>query len=76
MTRRDRAEVAAVLGVPESELGDYAPRYNIAPTQPYFVLTTKYESRKVIAATWGLVNTWAKDATAAPRCASTRRRKR
>jgi putative SOS response-associated peptidase YedK len=68
MTRRDRAELAASLGVPESELGDYAPRYNIAPTQPYFVLTTKYESRKVIAATWGLVNTWAKDASRAEMC--------
>src|ERR1700722_20165198 len=52
MTRRDSAEVGAMLGVPESELGDYAPRYNVAPTQPCFVLATKYESRKVIAATW------------------------
>jgi putative SOS response-associated peptidase YedK len=56
------------LGVPEGELGDYAPRYNIAPTQPYFVLTAKYESRKAIAATWGLVNTWAKDASRAAMC--------
>jgi hypothetical protein len=36
MTRRDRTELAAMLGVPESELGDYVPRFNIAPTQPYF----------------------------------------
>jgi putative SOS response-associated peptidase YedK len=68
MTRRDRAELAASLGVPESELGDYAPRYNIAPTQPYFVLTIKYESRRAIPATWGLVNTWAKDASRAAMC--------
>jgi putative SOS response-associated peptidase YedK len=61
MTRRDRTEVAALLGVPESELGDYVPRFNIAPTQPYFVLKTKYENREVISATWGLVNSWAKD---------------
>jgi putative SOS response-associated peptidase YedK len=45
-----------MLGVPESELGDYMPRFNIAPTQPYFVLKTKYESREAIPATWGLVN--------------------
>jgi putative SOS response-associated peptidase YedK len=38
MTRRDKTELAAQLGVPESELGDYTPRFNIAPTQPYFVL--------------------------------------
>jgi len=51
MTRRDRTELAAMLGVPESELGDYVPRFNIAPMQPYFVLKTKYESREVIPAT-------------------------
>ena len=50
MTRRDRAEVAALLGIPESELGDYVPRFNIAPTQPYFILKTKYDTGK--AAVW------------------------
>src|SRR5712692_2444834 len=65
MTRRDRTELAAMLGVPESELGDYTPRFNIAPTQPYFVLKTKYENREAIPATWGLVNSWAKDASRA-----------
>jgi hypothetical protein len=57
-----------MLGVPESELGDYTPRFNIAPTQPYFVLKTKYESREAIPATWGLVNSWAKDASRASMC--------
>jgi putative SOS response-associated peptidase YedK len=32
MTRRDRSELAAMLGVHENELGEYAPRFNIAPT--------------------------------------------
>ena len=41
MTRRDKIELAATLGVPESQLGDYSPRFNIAPTQPYFVLKTR-----------------------------------
>jgi putative SOS response-associated peptidase YedK len=68
MTRRDRTEVAALVGIPESELGDYTPRFNIAPTQPYFVLKTKYESREAIPATWGLVNSWAKDASRASMC--------
>jgi len=68
MTRRDRTELAAMLGVPESELGDYTPRFNIAPTQPYFVLKTKYENREAIPATWGLVNSWAKDASRASMC--------
>ncbi len=68
MTRRDRGELAAMLGVPESELGDYTPRFNIAPTQPYFVPRTRYESREAIPATWGLVNSWAKDASRASMC--------
>jgi putative SOS response-associated peptidase YedK len=68
MTRRDRSELAAMLGVPESGLGDYVPRFNIAPTQPYFILKTKYESREAIPATWGLVNSWAKDASRASMC--------
>ena len=68
MTRRDRSELAAMLCVPESELGDYTPRFNIAPTQPHFVLKTKYENREAIAATWGLVNSWAKDASRASMC--------
>ena len=48
MTRRDRTELAVLVGIPESELGDYTPRFNIAPTQPYFVLKTKYENREAI----------------------------
>jgi hypothetical protein len=72
MTRRDKTELAAQLGVPESELGDYTPRFNIAPTQPYFVLKTTYESREVIPATWGLVNSWATDAGQAAKCINAR----
>ena len=40
MTRRDRGELAAILCVPESELGDYTPRFNIAPTNHYVDLTS------------------------------------
>jgi putative SOS response-associated peptidase YedK len=72
MTRRDKNELAAVLGVPERELDDHVPRFNIAPTQPYFVLRTKYESREAMAATWGLVNSWAKDASRASLCINAR----
>ena len=52
---RDRNELADLLRVSESVLGDYVPRFNIAPTQAYLVLKTKYESREAIPATWGLV---------------------
>jgi putative SOS response-associated peptidase YedK len=72
MTRRDQTELAAQLGIPESELGDFTPRFNIAPTQPYFVLKTTYESREAIPATWGLINSWAKDASQASKCINAR----
>jgi putative SOS response-associated peptidase YedK len=68
MTWRDKAELATQLGIPESELGDYMPRFNIAPTQSYFVLKTTYENREAIPATWGLVNSWAIDASRAYKC--------
>jgi putative SOS response-associated peptidase YedK len=68
MTWRDKTELATQLGISESELGDYTPRFNIAPTQPYFVLKTTYESREAIPATWGLVNSGAKDAHQASKC--------
>jgi putative SOS response-associated peptidase YedK len=68
MTWRDKTELATMLGIPEREIGDYTPRFNIAPTQPYFVLKTTYESREAISATWGLVNSWAIDASRAYKC--------
>jgi putative SOS response-associated peptidase YedK len=70
MARQDRAGDHA--RIPEGELGDYTPRFNIAPTQPDFVLKTTYESREAIPATWGLVNSWAKDASQASKCINAR----
>jgi len=75
MTRRDKTELAALLGVPESELGDYMPHFNVAPTQPYFVPKTTYENREAIPATWGLVNSWAKDASQASNTSMRERRR-
>jgi putative SOS response-associated peptidase YedK len=51
--------------VPADSLVDYRPRYNVAPTQPHFIVRIKYENREVIPATWGLVRTGSKDASAA-----------
>ena len=67
MTRRDGNAVAAELGVAGDSIADYRPRYNIAPTQPYFIVRFEYENRKAQAASWGLVNWWAKDARQAAR---------
>jgi len=67
MTRRDGNALAAELGVAGDSIVDYRPRYNIAPTQPYFIVRLEYESRTAQAASWGLVNWWAKDARQAAR---------
>jgi len=52
MTRRDRGELAAMLGVPESQLRDYTPRFNIAPTQSILVLRRKIRFMQFIGRSW------------------------
>lgn len=61
LTRRDPRQLALELGVSADALADYCPRYNIAPTDPHWVLRVKYEDRELLPAMWGLVNSWAKD---------------
>jgi putative SOS response-associated peptidase YedK len=72
ITRRDGNSLAAELGVPEGSFVDYRPRYNIAPTQPYFIVRIKYENREVLPATWGLVRSGSKDASMAAKCINAR----
>ena len=68
MTRRDKTELAASLGIPVRELGEYKARFNIAPMQNYFVVKITYENREAIPASWGLVNSWARDTSRASMC--------
>jgi putative SOS response-associated peptidase YedK len=68
LTERDGKLIEARLGLTDGALdalGDYVPRYNIAPTQPYFVVVTRYENRAILPARWGLVPYWAKDSSRA-----------
>ncbi|MGB2696121.1 MAG: SOS response-associated peptidase [Dehalococcoidia bacterium] len=58
---RDAETLAEELGVPVESLPEYRPRYNIAPTDPHWIVRTKYEDREVLPARWGLVNSWAQD---------------
>jgi putative SOS response-associated peptidase YedK len=51
----ERDFLATRLGVPAIALANYRPRYNIAPQQEHFIVTTEYKSRKLTAARWGLV---------------------
>jgi putative SOS response-associated peptidase YedK len=63
LTYRERMALADELGVPLEEIPkDYKPRYNIAPTDPHYIVRMRLEDREALPAKWGLVNTWAKDA--------------
>jgi putative SOS response-associated peptidase YedK len=62
LTKEDAQELALELGVDPDLFKDYKPRYNIAPTDPHWVVRMKYEERELLPARWGLVNSWAKDA--------------
>ena len=52
----DHDFLAARLGVSAMALANYRPRYNIAPQQEHFIVTTEYENRKLAPAKWGLVS--------------------
>lgn len=67
LTPVDVDAIAEGLGVPVESLAFYRPRYNIAPTNEHFVLRMEHEERDVLRARWGLVNSWAKDRSAASR---------
>ena len=61
LTEKDPAQLALELGVDAAVLEDYRPRYNIAPTDPHWIMRVKYEDRELLPAKWGLINSWAKD---------------
>ncbi len=67
LTRQDARQLALELGVDAELLAGYRPRYNIAPTDPHWIVRIKYEERELLPARWGLVNSWAKDAKRAAR---------
>jgi putative SOS response-associated peptidase YedK len=69
LTYRERERLARELGVNVEEINetDYRPRYNIAPTDPHWIVRLRLEDREILPAKWGLVNSWAKDASRAAR---------
>ena len=46
----------------------YRPRFNIAPTDQHFIVTSEFERRKAQRARWGLVNRGARDNRRASQC--------
>jgi len=59
LTSDDRGWLAAELGVDPASLEELSevvhPRFNIAPTQPHWIVRALREDRVASAATWGLV---------------------
>ncbi len=62
LTYPDADLLAEQLGVPVESLAAYVPHWNIAPSQEHLILRIKHETRELLPAKWGLVNSWAKDA--------------
>jgi putative SOS response-associated peptidase YedK len=64
LTWQDKERLAEDLGVMPEEIpaSEYRPRWNIAPTDPHWIVRMRYEERTIMPAKWGLVNLWAKDA--------------
>jgi putative SOS response-associated peptidase YedK len=51
---------------------DFAPRFNVAPTDGVLALTERSAGRELMVARWGLVPHWAKDAKAGARMINAR----
>ena len=64
LTRADRLaeKFEAVYGGDDLDL---TPRYNIAPTQPVLVVRANNGRRAISSMRWGLIPSWAKNASAA-----------
>ncbi|HEX6030995.1 MAG TPA: SOS response-associated peptidase [Tepidiformaceae bacterium] len=65
MTTADASLLEQQLGLPLGSIEDawpeFRPRYNIAPTDPHFVVRLRGEQWEPLGATWGLLNSWARD---------------
>jgi len=73
LTETNTQKLALQLGVPEDAVtGDYRPRWNVAPTDPHWVLRLKREERELLPARWGLVPFGSKDAKRAFRAINAR----
>jgi putative SOS response-associated peptidase YedK len=73
LTIAERRVVADMLGADSDSIPeDYRPRYNIAPTNPHLIVTSKNEKRCVTVAQLGLVNSWPRDNSRAAACINTK----
>jgi len=57
----DKKKLLGEFGFQAEHLKSFAPRYNIAPSQPVLALTTQEAKPKLELCHWGLIPSWAKD---------------
>ncbi len=57
-------ELVRILGL--EEIPDWAPRYNIAPTQTVLAVRNESGHRRAAPMRWGLVPSWSKDVKSGP----------
>lgn len=48
-------------GIDDCDLGDFVPRYNIAPTQPVLTVLERESRRAAKFLQWGLIPSWSKE---------------
>jgi putative SOS response-associated peptidase YedK len=59
---RGRQELIDLFDIENDEAGEFEPDYNVAPTKPVPVVLSR-DVRELHLARWGLVPSWAKDAS-------------
>ena len=57
----DLSELKQDLHIAWDKLGDYAPRYDVAPATPMPIVTSAGGERTIEWMRWGLIPSWAKD---------------
>ncbi len=74
LTWEEWRQVADALGVQDERdvAASYRPRFNIAPTDQHFIITSEFERRNAQRARWGLVNRWVRDNSRASQCNNAR----
>jgi putative SOS response-associated peptidase YedK len=74
LTWNEWRQVAGALGIEDEgdAAASYRPRFNIAPTDQHFIITSEFERRKAQRARWGLVNRWVRDNSRAGQCINAR----
>ena len=69
--RTNPREFAEIFRVAGEFSFDWAPRYNIAPTQPVVAIRDT-DQREFFMPQWGLIPSWSKDAKIGPSCINAR----